>query len=225
VSGPQPPAILFQDKRFLIIDKPAGMPVHANRAGRRNVEDFFSAWRQGKNGPWLAHRLDQDTAGALVIALKKPALLLAQQLFAGGLVRKTYWALVQGAPTAQAGEIDLPLAKQSSGKTWKMVPADLVPAEDALPARTEWRLLGGDQNFSWLELHPHTGRTHQIRAHCAAIGHPVLGDSVYGGGDGPLCLLSRAILLPLDPPASAEAPAPAHMRDMLKSCGWTNADG
>jgi tRNA pseudouridine32 synthase/23S rRNA pseudouridine746 synthase len=205
VSGPQPPAILFQDKRFLIIDKPAGMPVHANRAGRRNVEDFFSAWRQGKNGPWLAHRLDQDTAGALVIALKKPALLLAQQLFAGGLVRKTYWALVQGAPTAQAGEIDLPLAKQTSGKTWKMVPAD--------------------QNFSWLELHPHTGRTHQIRAHCAAIGHPVLGDSVYGGGDGPLCLLSRAILLPLDPPAGAEAPAPAHMRDMLKSCGWSGADG
>ena len=225
------PEILFSDRRFLIVDKPAGMPVHQDRAGGANVEDFFPAWRQGKNGPWLAHRLDRDTSGCLVIALKKSALLAAQQLFAGGGVAKTYWAVVAGIPSAQSGEIDQPLKKATAGKSWKMVPAERVPADrvptdrvrepDALAARTEWRLRGSGPNIAWLELHPTTGRTHQIRAHCAALGHPVLGDPVYGGGAGMLCLLARAISLPLDPSATAMAPVPPHMQAMLKSCGWT----
>jgi len=214
-----PPPILFRDNRFLIIDKPAGMPVHETRAGGSNIEDFFPAWRRGKNGPWLAHRLDRDTAGCLVIALKKTALLAAQQLFASGQVRKTYWAIVAGIPSAGKGEIDLPLAKATVGKDWKMVPAD------APPARTSWRLRGAGQNIAWLELHPHTGRTHQIRAHCAALGHAILGDTNYGGGSGALCLLAREILLPLDPPASAIAPVPHHMETKLQSCGWVKNNG
>lgn len=216
--GVDTPKIIFEDKRFLIINKPAGMPVHQDRAGSHNVEDFFGAWRQGKNGPWLAHRLDRDTTGCLVIALKKSALVAAQLQFAAGAVQKTYWALVAGTPAEQTGEIDLPLAKLTTGKTWKMVPAAGAP-----PAQTFWRLRGGVSGFSWLELHPRTGRTHQIRAHCAALGHPVLGDPVYGGG-GQLCLHSRAILLPFDPPAGATAPVPPHMQAMLKRCGWNGLD-
>ena len=218
------PEILFQDNRFIVINKPAGLPVHASRGGGLrgtggNVEDFFPYFARGKSGPWLAHRLDRDTAGCLVIALKKSALIAAQTLFANGGVEKTYWAIVAGTPSRSAGEIDLPLAKVTSGRDWKM-----AAAAGAQPAFTRWRLRGAGSGFSWLELHPKTGRTHQIRAHCAAIGHPIIGDPVYGSGGGPLCLLARAILLPLDPPVGAISPVPPHMENGLKSCGWTEND-
>src|SRR5271154_1067092 len=104
-AGLMVPRVLFQDKRVLVVDKPAGLPVHAGRVGGPSVEDFFPDWRQGKNGPWLAHRLDQDTAGCLVIALKKTALLAAQECFAGGQARKTYWAVVRGVPEQQSGVV------------------------------------------------------------------------------------------------------------------------
>jgi tRNA pseudouridine32 synthase/23S rRNA pseudouridine746 synthase len=208
------PPILFRDARLMIIDKPAGLPVHPGRAGGASVEDFFPGWRHGKNGPWAAHRLDQDTAGCLVIALKKTALVAAQAAFAAGKVQKTYWALVRGVPGEASGVIDLPLAKQTVGRQWKM-----VPAAAGQPAVTAWRLRGAGAGFAWLELHPKTGRTHQIRAHCAAMGHPVLGDAVYGGGAGGLMLLAREILLPLEPPVGAAAPVPAHMQAGLTACG------
>jgi tRNA pseudouridine32 synthase/23S rRNA pseudouridine746 synthase len=221
--GAATPAILFSDKRFLVIDKPAGMPVHEDRSGSRNVEDFFPVWGVGKAGPWLAHRLDRETAGCLLIALKKSALIAAQQLFAGGHVQKTYWAVVAGRPAAPAGEIDQPLGKLITARSWKMVPSLGSP-----PASTSWLLRGsatlGSAAISWLELHPRTGRTHQIRAHCAALGHPILGDAVYGGGPGALCLLARAILLPMEPPVGATAPVPPHMERQLQSCGWIGSD-
>jgi tRNA pseudouridine32 synthase/23S rRNA pseudouridine746 synthase len=209
------PEILFQDKRFIVINKPAGLPVHATREGGPNVEDFFPLWSKAKNGPWLAHRLDRDTAGCLVIALKKSALLAAQELFAKNGVSKTYWAIVAGTPSKAQGEIDLALEKTTIGKDWKM-----TASAGGLPARTSWQLRGSNGGKSWLELHPHTGRTHQIRAHCAAMGHSIIGDPVYGDGKRALCLLAQAILLPLDPPVSAIAPVPPHMVQMLKDCGW-----
>ena len=119
-----------RDNRYLIIDKPAGLPVHPGRAGGTgspSVEDFFPLWRTGKTGPWLAHRLDRDTAGCLLIALKKSALLAAQALFTNGAVEKTYWALVHGTPVAASGIIDQPLAKQTVGRNWKMAPAPTHP--------------------------------------------------------------------------------------------------
>ncbi len=208
------PGLLFQDSRFLIIDKPAGLPVHAGRAGGPSVEDFFPHWRRGKSGPWLAHRLDQDTAGCLVIALKKPALLAAQACFAGGLAQKTYWAVVCGAPRAGQGVLELPLAKHTQGRRWKMAPD---PAGQ--PAITHWRVLGRSERMSWIEFTPQTGRTHQIRAHAAALGHPILGDALYGAEAGPLHLLARRIVLPLAPELAAQAPVPAHMAAAMKACG------
>jgi 23S rRNA-/tRNA-specific pseudouridylate synthase len=88
------------------------------------------------------------------------------------------------------------------------------------PAATEWRVRGHTGEISWLELLPRTGRTHQVRVHCAALGCPILGDPVYGGGDGRLHLLARAIGLALDPPLRAVAQSPSHMRDALAACGW-----
>ncbi len=207
------PGILFRDKRFLVINKPAGLPAHAGRAGGPSVEDFFPEWQQGRDGPWLAHRLDQDTAGCLVIALKKSALLAAQALFSGSGAQKTYWAVVRGVPPAKSGIIDLPLAKITTGRAWKMQGQDNAP-----PAVTEWRVIGQGAGMAWMEFAPKTGRTHQIRAHAAAMGHPILGDCVYGGGGGPLHLLARRILLPLDPPVLAQAPVPAHMSKALETC-------
>ena len=210
------PAALFQDKNFLVIDKPAGLPVHQGRAGGPCVEDYFAAWRTGnKNGPWLAHRLDQDTAGCLVIALKKTALLAAQACFADGRAEKTYWAVVRGVPDRPGGVIDLALGKLSQGREWKMAPDKTAPQ-----AVTEWAVMGQGANISWLEFRPRTGRTHQIRAHAAAIGHPIIGDAVYGGGSGALHLLARQIVLPLAPVLTAQAPVPAHMAANMRECGY-----
>ncbi len=206
--------ILFQDSRYLIINKPAGLPVHPGRAGGPSVEDFFPAWRTGRQGPWLAHRLDQDTAGCLVIALKKLALLAAQAAFAKGAAEKTYWAVVRGVPVETEGLIDMPLAKVTKDRAWKMAVDRAAP-----PAVTAWRLRGRGPGCAWLEFLPRTGRTHQIRAHAAALGHPICGDAIYGGGPGPLHLLARAITLPLDPGVAAEAPVPAHMADLMRACG------
>ena len=214
MSEGKPPEILLRDRAFLIIDKPMGLPVHPGRAGGASVEDFFQRWRRGRQGPWLAHRLDQDTAGCLVIALKKEFLLQAQGLFAAGAVRKTYWAVVRGVPGEAAGVIDAPLIKLTEERRWKM-----VPDAAGQTAVTEWRVLGSHADMALLEFSPKTGRTHQIRAHAALLGHPILGDAVYGGGAGPMQLLARAISLPTTPVAEATAPVPAHMREYVEACG------
>ena len=200
------PVILFQDNRFVILDKPAGLPVHPGPRGGPSVEDMFPALSRRPDGPWLAHRLDTDTSGCLVIALRKAALLAAQSAFAAGQAQKTYWAIVRGTPPASAGRIDTALAKVSDRSGWRMV-AD--PAGQ--PAVTDWLVRGTADGLTWLELHPRTGRTHQIRVHCASLGCPVAGDPIYGGGDGKLQLLARAITLPLAPALHATAPVPPHM--------------
>lgn len=216
-------AVLFQDRRFVVLDKPASLKVHPGPAGGASVEDLFPSLSRRKDGPWLAHRLDADTAGCLVIALRRAALLAAQAEFAAGRARKTYWAVVRGIPAEASGVIDAALLRRSTPAGWRMDTDD-----GGQPALTEWRLRGAAGDIAWLELHPHTGRTHQVRAHCAALGHPVLGDPVYGRsvhgyGTGALHLLARAIHLDLDPPVDATAPVPAHMRAALARCGWADA--
>lgn len=209
---PAAPAILFQSNHLLIVDKPAGLACHASRRGGASVEDWFPRWRRGGDGPWLVHRLDADTAGCLAIARRKSTLVLLQSAFAERRVAKIYWAVVQGVPVETDGTIALPLTKRRDKSGWRVV-AD--PRGD--PAVTDWRILAGGEDRALLELRPRTGRTHQLRVHCAAIGHPIVGDPVYGvAGDG-LCLLARRLGLPLDPPVEATAPLPAHLRTALRS--------
>lgn len=218
--------LLYRDALMLVIDKPAGLPVHPGPKGGETLTDHLDALRFGlPRRPQAAHRLDRDTSGCLVLGRHAKALARLNQLFAQGQVGKTYWAVVAGGPEGESGAIDLALARRSDDpRSWWMK-AD--PAGD--PALTHWHVLGRDpaRGIAWLELRPVTGRTHQLRVHCAESGWPILGDSIYGGarpgGGIGLRLHARALDLPLYPKRPAitvEAAPPAHMRDELGSCGW-----
>lgn len=216
--------ILFRDGLVLVIDKPPGLPVHAGPRGGPNLEHYLDALRFGlPQPPHLAHRLDRDTSGCLVLGRHRKALARLGRLFAGGSVHKTYWAVVEGNPPAEQGRIDLPLAKRSEKRGWWMM---TDPAGQ--PAVTDYRLLGTAEGMSWLELTPRTGRTHQLRVHCVALGMPIVGDSIYGTGprapDRPtLHLHAREIALPLYPRKPAievTATPPPHMADALQRCGY-----
>jgi len=211
--------VLVRTDTVLVLDKPAGLPVHATRPSIASLTDWLPALRLGKKrDPQPAHRLDADTAGCLVLGRTQPALAELGRLFAERRVDKTYWAVVRGVPMEDAGTIDAPLAKTSTARTgWRM---EVRPGGQ--PARTRWRVLGRGDGQAWLELVPETGRTHQLRVHCAFAGWPILGDPIYGRG-GPaqkLHLLARHIALPLSPPLAATAPPPPHMTEALTRCGW-----
>jgi tRNA pseudouridine32 synthase/23S rRNA pseudouridine746 synthase len=209
------PPVLFQDQRFVVLDKPAGLPVHAGPSGGRSVEDIFPLLSRRKDGPWLAHRLDADTAGCLVIALRHAPLLAAQALFASGSARKVYWAVVSGTVAGEAGTVTEPLRRVTGKGGWRM-----VAGAGGQAAVTDWRVSGRGAGLTWLELRPKTGRTHQVRVHCACLGTPILGDGRYGTGGEGLHLLARSVHLPLDPPVEAAAPPPPHMAAALERCGY-----
>lgn len=224
--------VLYRDALMLVVDKPAGLPVHPGprNAASRNaggddatLTDFLPALRFGlPRVPELAHRLDRDTSGCLVLGRHRKALEKLGKLFKGNLARKTYWAVVEGAPESDAGEIDLPLGPRDPGRGWWMK----VDAQGQ-PSLTRWRVLGRAEGRAWLELEPVTGRTHQLRVHCAASGFPIAGDPVYGsaprfGGPG-LHLHARSVTLPLYPrrdPVHVEAPPPEHMAETLSALGF-----
>ena len=225
-----PDRILYRDGLVLAIDKPAGIPVHAGPGGGPNLEHWFPLLRFGlPKPPALAHRLDRDTSGCLVLGRHKKALRRLGRLFAEGQVEKVYWAVVRGVPRDSEGCIEAPLLKQPRGIVgWRMI-AD----PQGQRAVTDYRVLGAEGGLAWLELRPRTGRTHQIRVHCAVLGTPVVGDSFYGeptyGGpaDRPLHLHARAIALPLypaKPPVAVTAPVPPHMRSLLAATGWRGDD-
>ena len=201
--------ILLVDAHILILDKPAGLAVHPGPATPHSLEAHLIDLRQGfVRPPQPAHRLDRDTSGCLVLGRHPKALKRLAALFGAGEVAKTYWAIVDGAPVDDAGAIDAPLAKVSTAATgWRMV---VDPR--GKPAVTRWRVLERGAR-SLVEFVPLTGRTHQIRVHAAALGHPVAGDPVYGAAAGPLLLHARHVALPYRPdagPVAATAPLPAH---------------
>lgn len=224
--------VLYRDGLVIVLDKPAGLPVHAGPGRGPNLEMYLEALRYGlPQRPHLAHRLDRDTSGCLVLGRHREALSRLGRLFATGRVEKTYWAVAEGQPPADEGVIDLPLAKRStSQRGWWMK----VDPEHGQPAVTDYRVLGRGDGLSWLELRPRTGRTHQIRVHLQALGCPVLGDPAYGRrlypraeADVPLHLHARSIAVPLYPnrdPIRVTAPPPPHMLQALELCGYGQAD-
>jgi tRNA pseudouridine32 synthase/23S rRNA pseudouridine746 synthase/23S rRNA pseudouridine1911/1915/1917 synthase len=217
--------LLYRDGLILVLDKPAGLPVHAGPGGGPNLEQCFDALRFGLPAPpALAHRLDRDTSGCLVLGRHRKALSKLGRLFQGGLVDKTYWAVVVGAPAQAEGRIEAPLLKTTrKDGGWRMV---VDPKGQA--AATTYRVLGSGDGLSWLELKPETGRTHQVRVHCAELGCAILGEPMYGTLSPvqraqPLHLHARGIVLPLSkskPPVAVTAKPPEHMRAALTACGW-----
>lgn len=225
--------VLHRDGLMLIIDKPAGIPVHR---GPRNahdksgtaLEDHFHGLQFGlPRPPVLAHRLDRDTSGCLVLGRHRKATATLGLLFKHNRIKKMYWAVVEGSPQDDSGTIDIPIGRMNPERGWWQ-----KPDPDGLPSTTNWTVLGrstGGPPLTWLALEPVTGRTHQLRVHCAAMGWPIIGDTIYGSaerfGDVTLHLHARAITVPLSknkPPVHVEAPAPGHMHERLKACGWVS---
>jgi tRNA pseudouridine32 synthase / 23S rRNA pseudouridine746 synthase len=214
--------VLHRDGLLLVIDKPAGLPVHAGPKGGANLEALFSQLRFGlPRDPALAHRLDKDTSGCLALGRHRKALARLGKLFSSGRVRKTYWAVVRGAPAAEEGRIEAALAKRNPERGWWMA---VDPS--GLPSVTEWRVLERGAGLAWLEFTPLTGRTHQIRVHAAHLGMPLLGDRVYGSEPAqgaPLHLHARALSIPMKDgrePVTAAAPLPPHMAATFAAMGW-----
>jgi len=209
--------VLLETPRFLILDKPAGLAVHPGPSTQDSVETRLLPHPRG--GPWLAHRLDTDTSGCLLVARRKTALIEAQAAFQNRQVLKLYWAVVMGTLSQDSGEIDAPLLRKSGPSGWRMV-VDAKGDE----ARTRWRVLGRGKGLCWVELELLTGRTHQARIHCAKLGTPILGDRVYGAAAGPslpgLHLLARSLELNLPSDTlAAEASPPDFMAGTLRRMG------
>jgi RluA family pseudouridine synthase len=223
-AGPLAGRVLYRDGLILVIDKPAGTAVHSGPGGGPNLEAQFDSLRFGlPQPPRLAHRLDRDTSGCLVLGRHPKALRRLGALFAGGRVEKLYWAIVEDEPPEPQGRIVTGLRKLSRGSGWRM-----IVDPDGQKAVTEYRVRGAANGRAWLELRPRTGRTHQLRVHCAELGCPVVGDPVYGhpANRQPLHLHSRAITLPLypsRPPLTITAPAPPHMLAALAELGYDPA--
>ena len=215
--------ILYRDALIIVINKPSGIPVHPAGGSRHNLEQYFHELQFGlPKAPVLAHRLDLGTSGCLVLARHAEAARRLGELFTLGLVKKTYDAVVDGLVTQEEGRIDIPLAKLSESKKHWWMKADPTGPISAL---TEYRVVKRFENKTWLELIPHTGRTHQLRVHCAAIGHPIIGDYIYGTDTQKaklenLYLHAKSIefsLYPKKPPLKIEAPWPSHMAALIAS--------
>lgn len=226
-SDPIAERVLHRDGMVLVLDKPAGLPVHPGPKGGVTLHDLLDHLRFGlPRKPELAHRLDKDTSGCLVLGRHPKSIALLNKLFADGKVDKTYVAVTKGAPAEEAGRIDQPLAKRSPHRGWWM---QAVPkgTPGALEAITDWRVLFRGEGLAVMALSPVTGRTHQLRAHLSHLGFPILGDSIYGGASrlpgGPvLHLHSRRVVLPVaknGPPLAVSAPFPPHLKETIAALG------
>ena len=223
--------VLYRDADVIALDKPAGLAVQGGSRVGQHVDAMLDALRFGSSErPRLAHRLDKDTSGVLLIGRTVRGTAAIAEALRRRQTRKTYWAVVVGIPKPREGTIDLSLAKQGSRGSERM-----AGTKDGRRARTHYRVVDvAGRRAAWVELVPETGRTHQLRAHMAEIGTPIVGDGKYGGkaahmtGLSPrLHLHAKAIELPLPDGRriSVSAPLPPHMIDTWSFLGFSANTG
>ncbi|MDZ4735641.1 MAG: RluA family pseudouridine synthase [Rhodospirillaceae bacterium] len=220
--------VLHRDRDCLVIDKPAGLPIQGGPGIRVHLDALLDALEfDADERPRLVHRLDRDTSGVLVLARHARAAAFMAEAFRRRTARKLYWAITVGVPVPSAGRIDAPLEKLAGPQGERM-----VAGEGGQSAITDYRVLDRAATAAaFVKLLPHTGRTHQLRVHCAAIGTPILGDGKYGGAAAhisggeiaaQLHLHGRAIELPkMDGGVlRVVAPLPPHIRDAFRFFGF-----
>ncbi len=225
--------VIHRDQHALVINKPPGLATQGGTKTHEHVDGLLDALMfERDDRPRLVHRLDKDTSGALLLARSARAAAHFAKSFSSRTARKVYWAIVIGVPPITDGMIDLPLAKQPGSGGEKMH----VDEAEGMPARTRYRVIESAGNrAAWVELSPHTGRTHQLRVHMAAIGFPIVGDGKYGGKDAFLSgSISRKMHLharrlridhPDGSPLDVIADLPNHFAETLASLGFEESEG
>lgn len=220
--------VIHQDEQAIVINKPPGLATQGGTGTRDHVDALLDALAfERPDRPKLIHRLDKDTSGALLLARTARAAAFFAKSFSSRTARKVYWALVVDVPSIEDGMIELPLSKQPGSGGEKMH----VDTKEGMTARTRYRVIERAGNrTAWLELQPYTGRTHQLRVHLAAIGHPIVGDGKYGGKEAFLTgSISRKMHLHarrirIDHPdggrIDVKADLPAHFAESLTSLGF-----
>ncbi|MCK9542697.1 MAG: RluA family pseudouridine synthase [Novosphingobium sp.] len=226
--------VLTQDRAAIVLNKPPGLATQGGSGMKEHVDGLLDAFIAGDGPrPRLVHRLDKDTSGVLLVARTPGSAAFFSKRFSGRSARKIYWALVAGVPDRDEGLIDLPLAKQPGTGGEKMY---VDQSNHGQPARSRYRVIDRAGNrAAWVELQPLTGRTHQLRVHMAAIGHPIVGDGKYGGQDAFLVgeisrkmhLHARRLVIdhPDGAPLDVTAPLPDHFAATMAHLGFDEADG
>lgn len=225
--------VIHRDAQALVLNKPPGLATQGGTKTHDHVDMLLDGlYFDLDTRPKLVHRLDKDTSGALVLARTARAAAYFSKSFSGRTARKTYWAIIVGVPSIEDGFIDLPLGKQPGTGGEKMQ----VDEKEGQPARTRYRVIDRAGNrAAWVELQPHTGRTHQLRVHMAAIGHPIVGDGKYGMAEAFLSgSISRKMHLHarrirIDHPDGGKldvtADLPTHFAETLVQLGFNLEDG
>jgi 23S rRNA pseudouridine955/2504/2580 synthase len=228
-------AILYRDEHLVVLNKPYGLPVQGGPGILRHLDGMLDALRFGADRPRLVHRLDRDTTGVLVLARTPGTAGRLAAAFRSRSVVKTYWAVVAGRPVPAEGRVDLPLRRAGGPRGERTEIADKRD-DDAAHAITDYVTRdNAARKLAWLELTPLTGRTHQLRVHCLALGAPILGDlkyaqpdqngagsAVFDGLSDRLHLHARALQLPhpTGGTLTVEAEPPPHMRETFATLGF-----
>lgn len=225
--------LMVETPAALVLNKPPGLATQGGTGTYAHVDGLLDAYAgETDPRPRLVHRLDKDTSGALLVARTPGSAAFFAKRFSGRSARKVYWALVIGVPSRDEGLVDLPIAKQPGTGGEKMY----VDPVEGQPSRSRYRVIDRAGNrAAWVELQPLTGRTHQLRVHMAALGHPIVGDGKYGGAAAFLSgsisrkLHLHARRLKIEAPGGqtidATAPLPEHFAASLAQLGFEEADG